>query len=247
MLMRPVVPTLATAPTKNQLLGQFLAASSERRASVNNVGALNALIETADSLAPDSGVFTIEIASNITLGGAALEAINLAPGVTLDIQGNGNALIGGGTATPERGLFVYAGDVVVQNLTLESFDAKGGAGGALGGGGAGLGGGLFISSNVTGDAGNVTLDDVTFSGDRASGGTGGHGGGATAAGGGGGLGGGGGAGGDRVSGFTGGGGGGGITGGAGGAGGGAGRSYFNPTTAGDAGNVVGAASGGHGA
>ena len=31
--MRPVVPTLATAPTKNQLLGQFLAASSERRAS----------------------------------------------------------------------------------------------------------------------------------------------------------------------------------------------------------------------
>src|SRR5208283_3435843 len=33
MIMRPVVPTLATAPTKNQLLGQFLAASSERRAS----------------------------------------------------------------------------------------------------------------------------------------------------------------------------------------------------------------------
>jgi len=221
--------------------------TSQTIPSVNNVGALNALIETADSLAPDSGVFTIAIASNITLGGTALEAINLAPGVTLDIQGNGNALIGGGTATPERGLFVYAGDVVVQNLTLESFDAKGGAGGALGGGGAGLGGGLFISSNVTGDAGNVTLDDVTFSGDRASGGTGGHGGGATAAGGGGGLGGGGGAGGDRVSGFTGGGGGGGITGGAGGAGGGAGRSYFNPTTAGDAGNVVGAASGGHGA
>src|SRR5208337_849360 len=31
MIMRPVVPTLATAPTKNQLLGQFLAASSERR------------------------------------------------------------------------------------------------------------------------------------------------------------------------------------------------------------------------
>src|SRR5271166_3674201 len=31
MIMRPVVPALATAPTKNQLLGQFLAASSERR------------------------------------------------------------------------------------------------------------------------------------------------------------------------------------------------------------------------
>src|SRR5208283_5521043 len=31
MIMRPVVPTLATAPTKNQLLGQLLAASSERR------------------------------------------------------------------------------------------------------------------------------------------------------------------------------------------------------------------------
>src|SRR5271166_6436801 len=35
MIMRPVVPTLATAPTKNQLLGQFLAASSERRASTS--------------------------------------------------------------------------------------------------------------------------------------------------------------------------------------------------------------------
>src|SRR5271166_844456 len=34
MIMRPVVPTLATAPTKNQLLGQFLAASSERRVSL---------------------------------------------------------------------------------------------------------------------------------------------------------------------------------------------------------------------
>src|SRR5271157_464779 len=33
MITRPVVPTLATAPTKNQLLGQFLAASSERRAN----------------------------------------------------------------------------------------------------------------------------------------------------------------------------------------------------------------------
>jgi len=34
MIMRPVVPTLATAPTKNQLLGQFLAASSERRVNL---------------------------------------------------------------------------------------------------------------------------------------------------------------------------------------------------------------------
>lgn len=34
MIVRPVVPTLATAPTKNQLLGQFLAASSERRVRV---------------------------------------------------------------------------------------------------------------------------------------------------------------------------------------------------------------------
>jgi len=33
MITCPVVPTLATAPTKNQLLGQFLAASSERRAN----------------------------------------------------------------------------------------------------------------------------------------------------------------------------------------------------------------------
>src|SRR5208283_8562 len=31
MITRPVVPTLAAAPTKNQRLGQFCAASSERR------------------------------------------------------------------------------------------------------------------------------------------------------------------------------------------------------------------------
>src|SRR5271166_7166200 len=33
MNTRPVVPTLAAAPTKNQRLGQFCAASSERRVS----------------------------------------------------------------------------------------------------------------------------------------------------------------------------------------------------------------------
>src|SRR5271166_4971955 len=44
MIMRPVVPTLATAPTKNQLLGQFLAASSERRAIGDDTAALVELV-----------------------------------------------------------------------------------------------------------------------------------------------------------------------------------------------------------
>jgi len=40
----------------------------------------------------------------------------------------------------------------------------------VGSGGAGLGGGLFVGANVPGDAGNVTLTNVTFAGDAAVGG-----------------------------------------------------------------------------
>ena len=59
-------------------------------------------------------------------------AINLPAGSTLTIQGtngSGGAAVqtidGGGT---ERGLFVYSGDVTVENLTLENMLAQGGNG-----------------------------------------------------------------------------------------------------------------------
>ncbi len=106
-----------------------------------------------------------------------LDAINLASGDTLAIQGNGGTF---------NGLFVYAGTVNISNLAINDAKAVGGAGGAGGfvggGGGAGLGGGLFVASG-----GNVTLSSVTFQSDAAAGGAGGAGGGGSDNGGGGGL------------------------------------------------------------
>ena len=67
-------------------------------------------------------------------------------------------------------LFVgFGGNVTIENLTIASATAIGGAGGAGGGGGgAGLGGGLFV-----GQGGAVTLDNVGFANNGAIGGAGG--------------------------------------------------------------------------
>ncbi|MEM6437387.1 MAG: hypothetical protein AAF773_26550, partial [Cyanobacteria bacterium P01_D01_bin.115] len=56
--------------------------------------------------------------------------------------------------------------VIMSDLTITNGLAQGGSSGS-GGGGAGMGGGLFIYD------GNVTLDNVTFSDNRAIGGLGG--------------------------------------------------------------------------
>src|SRR5580700_6328131 len=145
--------------------------------SVNSIAQLNTAITTANAQIANSGTYTITLTGNITLGATALTPIDLAVGNTLDIAGTNGAssyaLIGGGTTTPERGLFVYAGTVSIQNLLIEDMVAKGGSGGGGGGGAAGLGGGLFVAANVAGDAGNVTLNNVSFGGDRATGGNGG--------------------------------------------------------------------------
>jgi Hint domain len=151
---------------------------------------LNTAIETADNPNAASGTtFEIDLGAGADIElSSALESINLASGVTLDIVGNGATLDGKNESTgasyDERGFFVYAGSVTIQNLTLANMVAQGGAGGAGngvngggggGGGGAGLGGGLFVGANVSGDAGNVTLDNVAFSDDHATGGAGGTG------------------------------------------------------------------------
>jgi autotransporter-associated beta strand protein len=153
-------------------------------ASVTTVAELNTAIFAADEAI--SGTVTISIGANISLGSTALEAINLKSGVTLDIIGNGYTLDGGSS---QRGLFVYAGTVDVANLSINDMLAAGGASSAGGGGGAGLGGGLLIGANVAGDAGNVTLTNVSFVHDAAKGGAGGLSAGNAAFGGGGGLGG----------------------------------------------------------
>ena len=88
----------------------------------------------------------------------------------MTLDGAGGTLAAAGL----NGLFAYEGDVTIQNLTVAGARAVGGAGGKGligGGGGAGLGGGLFVASGA-----NVTLSDVLFSGDSATGGAGGNGG-----------------------------------------------------------------------
>ena len=155
---------------------------------VTTVDQLNAAILAADDTptpgASGTTTVTITLDNNIYLGTTALEAINLNPGVTLVInsQGNNTYTLYGGTfdsATGtdsgqiERGLFVYAGTVDVTNLAIDDMRAQGGSGVSGGGGGAGLGGGLFIGANRAGDAGNVTLSNVTFANDEAVGGSGG--------------------------------------------------------------------------
>ncbi len=88
---------------------------------------------------------------------------------TVIIDGNNTTIDGAGA---HRGFLVFAGNVSIDNLTMEDTLARGGDGGgnsmATGGGGAGLGGGLFVASG-----GTVSLSGVNFLDDQAVGGNGG--------------------------------------------------------------------------
>jgi hypothetical protein len=149
---------------------------------------LNQAIEAADT-ATAAGNYEIEIGGQINLL-AALEAINLHSDVSLTISGGSGGALDGESS--QRGLFIYSGDVTIDNLSIVDAVAVGGAGGGGGnsslggggGGGAGLGGGLFVAGATTrGGAGAtsdpdqavvpvVTLDNVSFSDDSAEGGNG---------------------------------------------------------------------------
>jgi len=161
-------------------------------APVTTIAQLNAAIIAADGETANSGTYEIVLGANADIGlTSALEAINLQSGVTLDIVGNGAILDGENASTgatyDQRGLFVYSGVVNISNLTVANTNAIGGNGGFEGGGGgAGLGGGLFVAGatnaagtqSATGDPDqaavpNVTIDNVTFTNDSATGGKGG--------------------------------------------------------------------------
>jgi large repetitive protein len=115
--------------------------------------ALNAAIRAIDVGGADAAqntAYTIDITGTIDLT-TALLAINLESGSSLTIAGTtgfggveAQTLDGGGS---QRGLFVYAGNVTLENLTIQNMSAVGGAGGGGdtgsglgGGGGAGFGG-----------------------------------------------------------------------------------------------------------
>ena len=126
-----------------------------------DIGGANAAINTH---------YTITFGNTINLTDGNLLAVNLSSGSSLTIQGGNFLLNGEGN---QRGFFVYSGAVDIHNLTIENTQAVGGLGSYYsggGGGGAGLGGGLFVAS-----AGSVVLDNVSFSGSKATGGNGGYG------------------------------------------------------------------------
>ena len=152
---------------------ELLAADSNANALSAEIAAIDA--ESQASTGPGVN-YSITLTSGMTLvETAALPEIDLRSGDTLTIDGGGDTLSGVGDF---RGLFVYAGKVTIESLTLVNMLAQGGAGASGdgssggGGGGAGLGGGLYVGSNVAGDAGDVTLANVAFSGDAAVGGAG---------------------------------------------------------------------------
>ncbi len=203
--------------------------------TVLNVGDGASLVTALTTIDNNPGTnYTLNITNNITLtAGTTLPIINSRSTVT--INGGNFTLDGGGV---QRGFFVYAGAVAINNLTIQNAVAKGGNGGSGfdggGGGGMGAGGALFVASGA-----NVTVSNVSLASNQANGGSGGsYGSTAAGGGGGGGLGGNGGNGGN-----VGGGGGGGIGLGANGGAGQTGSTGGN----GAAGIVIGAAGGGAGA
>ncbi|MHC2433787.1 Ig-like domain-containing protein [Bradyrhizobium sp. USDA 4451] len=155
--------------------GTIVQLVSTRVFNVSNVTELNAAILQMDSggqnAAPNAN-YTINITASFSLS-SELYALNLLSGSSVTINGSdghgGAYTIDGLNA--QRGFFVYAGNVNLENLTIQNTVAAGGGviqGG--GGGGAGLGGALFVSAN-----GSATLDNVVFHNSAAIGGNGGTG------------------------------------------------------------------------
>src|SRR5665213_2560350 len=74
--------------------------------------------------------YTITLTASITLDSDGLDLINLESGASLTIQGQNHFIDGGNDGgIISRGLFVQAGTVTVNNLTIQNAQASGGAGG----------------------------------------------------------------------------------------------------------------------
>lgn len=112
--------------------------------TVTDEADLNSAIQQIDLTGSSSAAntsYTITFGAGLTGMDALqlttdLDAINLASGDTLTINGAGAEMTGAGD---QRGFFVYSGTVTINDLTIENAVATGGAGGPGGGGGAGLG------------------------------------------------------------------------------------------------------------
>jgi hypothetical protein len=143
---------------------------------VSNETDLNNAIRAIDATGADAAAntaYTIDIAGPISLTSDLL-AINLDSGSSVTIAGTTTGSGGAAVQTidgmgNQQGFFVYAGNVTLENLTIQNAVAVGGNGASGGGGGAGLGGGLFVTGTSDGVGGaRVTLENVTFSHDAAT-------------------------------------------------------------------------------
>jgi ribosomal protein L7/L12 len=140
--------------------------------AVSTFAELQAALLAADNVAANTGAIEIDV-QGVIAETADPTAINLQAGNSLLITGaNGTTgTLNGQNA--HRGLFVYSGNVTIQDLLIENAVAQGGAGsGTRGGGGAGLGGGLFVAADLANGAAasQVTLRNVSFAADAAIGG-----------------------------------------------------------------------------
>jgi len=102
--------------------------------NVSSAADLSADIKAIDHASQASGGnganYVITLAAGRTLTEAAnIDAVNLKAGGALTIDGQGAVLDG---ADVYCGLFVYAGAVTVENLTIQNAAAVGGAGGFTG-------------------------------------------------------------------------------------------------------------------
>ena len=141
--------------------------------NVANEDDLDTVLQVINSLSASTDAhFVMTVTSNFTLNSNPW-VVNLVNG-SLTIDGGGHTIDGADTF---RGLFLNAGSVEIDDLTLAHMLARGGDGGPSsegrkgggGGGGAGLGGAIFVAARAS-----ATLDAVNFVGDRAIGGSGGN-------------------------------------------------------------------------
>ena len=140
--------------------------------SVSTLAGLKDAIDTIAVGGGSGGPYTITISGTIPMDGNVPE-LYVPTGITVNIDGTG-IISGGGV---HRGLVIQTAantsSVNIEGITFQNCVATGGDGGdgqVGGGGGAGLGGAIY----VRGTDGNVSLTDVTFTGNEAKGGAGGE-------------------------------------------------------------------------
>lgn len=167
--------------------------STDNGMGTNLTGTLREAINYANAYPGTTIQFNPKPNTTITLT-SELPPI-LGTGTTIDgtLPGGGTVTIDGGSTSTTPGYRVFfvggvsAADPAPSNVTISNLDiqhgrAQGEAGNPGGGGGAGLGGAVFVSQQ-----GNLTLDNVSLSGNQAIGGAGGTAGNAEFGGGGGGV------------------------------------------------------------